>query len=395
MGVAQELQTQRRPAAADRSRSQPGGGLARPAPLERHPRLDHRPRGPPVPQVEQHRGPAVLRRAPADGAPQRVDRRRRAHPGDGLRRAGRRDGDAGPAPQSRRRRTVAGDKGYDTKDFVARARGSGSPPTSRRTPPTGAPRSMGAPPATAGHAASQRIRKRIEEPFGWVKTIAGGRKLRYIGQARNRAWFLLTAAVYNILRITALDSASRRLNHPGATPAKGRPRGASPIPSALRPAAPIRTRTPADPPEAELQHPASPSAVGVRGVQSALASVVLATFRKPRPSQQSPGSPRPPKRPRPKRASPRRPPRSGGEQARQAQQPQRPGRRKERSSKKAGTLRSRPGRPLRARSMPSAKTALSVAQHSSASQLTPHTAATGGRRPHSERRTCQTRGLKT
>ena len=36
-------------------------------------------------------------------------------------------------------------------------------------------------------AISQRIRKRIEEPFGWVKTIAGGRKLRYIGHARNRA----------------------------------------------------------------------------------------------------------------------------------------------------------------------------------------------------------------
>ena len=57
-----------------------------------------------------------------------------------------------------------------------------------------------------GHVTSQRIRKRIEEPFGWIKTIAGGRKLRYIGRARNRAWFLMTAAVYNIIRITALDA---------------------------------------------------------------------------------------------------------------------------------------------------------------------------------------------
>ena len=54
---------------------------------------------------------------------------------------------------------------------------------------------------------SQRIRKRIEEPFGWIKTIAGGRKLRYIGRARNRAWFLITGAVYNIIRIAALDAA--------------------------------------------------------------------------------------------------------------------------------------------------------------------------------------------
>ena len=53
-----------------------------------------------------------------------------------------------------------------------------------------------------------RIRKRIEEPFGWIKTIGGGRKLRYLGQARNRAWFEITAAVYNLIRITALDTAT-------------------------------------------------------------------------------------------------------------------------------------------------------------------------------------------
>ena len=33
----------------------------------------------------------------------------------------------------------------------------------------------------AGYAVSQRIRKRVEEPFGWIKTIGGGRKVRYIG----------------------------------------------------------------------------------------------------------------------------------------------------------------------------------------------------------------------
>jgi hypothetical protein len=53
---------------------------------------------------------------------------------------------------------------------------------------------------------SQRIRKRIEEPFGWINTIAGGRKLRYIGRQRNRAWFLITGGVDNILRIAALDA---------------------------------------------------------------------------------------------------------------------------------------------------------------------------------------------
>lgn len=56
----------------------------------------------------------------------------------------------------------------------------------------------------ASHHVSQRIRKRVEEPVGWVKTIAGGRKLRYIGQDRNRAWFNMPTAVYNLIRITAL-----------------------------------------------------------------------------------------------------------------------------------------------------------------------------------------------
>jgi hypothetical protein len=51
-------------------------------------------------------------------------------------------------------------------------------------------------------------RKRIEEPFGWMKTIAGGRKLRYIGRQRNRAWFIMTGAIYNIIRIAALDAAA-------------------------------------------------------------------------------------------------------------------------------------------------------------------------------------------
>lgn len=39
----------------------------------------------------------------------------------------------------------------------------------------------------SGHRIIQRIRPRIEEPFGWIKTIAGGRKLRYNGRERNRA----------------------------------------------------------------------------------------------------------------------------------------------------------------------------------------------------------------
>jgi transposase len=109
-------------------------------------------------------------------------------------------------PKTKRRRTVAGDKGYDTKDFVADVRQLGFTPhvaqhtNGRRSAIDGRTTRHG------GHEVSMRIRKRIEEPFGWLKTVGGGRKLRYIGKDRNRAWFKITTAVYNLIRITALDA---------------------------------------------------------------------------------------------------------------------------------------------------------------------------------------------
>lgn len=109
-------------------------------------------------------------------------------------------------PATKRRRTVAGDKAYDTRGFVADLRELNITP--HVAPNTTRQRSTidGRTTRHEGHRTSQRIRKRIEEPFGWIKTIAGGRKLRYIGRQRNRAWFLMSGAVYNILRITALDA---------------------------------------------------------------------------------------------------------------------------------------------------------------------------------------------
>ena len=112
----------------------------------------------------------------------------------------------GRLPRSARRRTVAADKAYDAAAFVADVRGLGFTPhiaqnTARRSAIDGRTTRH------AGHQLSQRLRKRIEEPFGWMKTVGGGRKLRYIGRDRNRAWFKTTAAVYNVLRITALDAA--------------------------------------------------------------------------------------------------------------------------------------------------------------------------------------------
>ncbi len=189
-------------------RAQRRSGLAWPETLERHARLDDRPRGPPLSQEQQHRRHALLRRPSADGAPQRVDRRRRAHHRRRLRRAGHRARACSPGcPRSARRRTVAGDKGYDTRGFVADTRNLGFTPHVAQNA-SGNRRSAidGRTTRHAGHEVSMRIRKRIEEPFGWIKTIGGGRKLRYIGRQRNRAWFKITAAVYNLIRITALDA---------------------------------------------------------------------------------------------------------------------------------------------------------------------------------------------
>jgi hypothetical protein len=110
----------------------------------------------------------------------------------------------GRLPNTARRRTVAGDKGYDTKGFVTGVREMGFTPHVAANTRYSA--IDGRTTRHAGHGVSMRIRKRIEEPFGWIKTVGGGRQLRYRGRRRNRAWFKTVTAVYNLLRITALDT---------------------------------------------------------------------------------------------------------------------------------------------------------------------------------------------
>lgn len=113
----------------------------------------------------------------------------------------------GRLPKTKRRRTVGADKGYDTRGFVDDARAMGFTPhvaqntTNRRSAIDSRTTRH------RGHQISQSTRPRIEEPFGWIKTVGGGRKLRYKGRDRNRAWFKMTTAVYNVIRIAALDEA--------------------------------------------------------------------------------------------------------------------------------------------------------------------------------------------
>jgi len=104
--------------------------------------------------------------------------------------------------------TVGGDKHYDTADFVAECREMHVTPHVAQN--TSGRRSAidGRTTRYPGYAVSQRVRKRVEEIFGWVKAVGGGRKLRYIGVARNQLWAELTAAAYNLVRMAKLSLAS-------------------------------------------------------------------------------------------------------------------------------------------------------------------------------------------
>jgi DDE family transposase len=104
-----------------------------------------------------------------------------------------------------RRITLGGDKGYDTRDFVASCRTLNITPhvAQNDTRPGGSAldaRTIRHP----GYAVSQWLRKRIEESFGWMKTIGGLRKTRYRGRERVQMHAYLGAAAYNLLRIARL-----------------------------------------------------------------------------------------------------------------------------------------------------------------------------------------------
>ena len=60
----------------------------------------------------------------------------------------------------------------------------------------------------AGYAMSPKIRKRIEEGFDWIKTIAGKRKTRFRGRDRVGWAFTFAAAAYNLVRLPKLLEAS-------------------------------------------------------------------------------------------------------------------------------------------------------------------------------------------
>ena len=104
--------------------------------------------------------------------------------------------------------TVGGDRGYDTAAFVSELRENNVTPhvaqndTNRRSAIDGRTTRH------EGYAISQRKRKRVEEVFGWMKTVALQRKSRFVGPDRTGWMFTFAAAAYNLVRMRNIQIAS-------------------------------------------------------------------------------------------------------------------------------------------------------------------------------------------
>ena len=103
--------------------------------------------------------------------------------------------------------TLGADRGYDTRDFVAGLRARGVTPHVAQNESRRRSAVDGRTTRHAGYGHSQRRRKLVEQVYGWVKTVGGGRKLRFVGLERNRCWLELTAAAYNLVRMARLETA--------------------------------------------------------------------------------------------------------------------------------------------------------------------------------------------
>jgi transposase len=109
------------------------------------------------------------------------------------------------ARKRRRPKTLGGDKGYDTHDFVAMLRSRKiTPHVAANTQRRGGSAIDGRTTRHAAYRISQRIRKRVDEIFGWMKTVGGFRKTRYKGRERTQLSAGWVGAAYNLLRMARL-----------------------------------------------------------------------------------------------------------------------------------------------------------------------------------------------
>ena len=101
-------------------------------------------------------------------------------------------------------KTMGGDKGYDTGGCVADLRRRGVTPHVAQNTKGRSSTIDGRTTRHAGYAISQRIRKRVEEIFGWMKTVGGFRRTRYRDLDRTGLAGYLVATAYNLVRMVKL-----------------------------------------------------------------------------------------------------------------------------------------------------------------------------------------------
>jgi IS5 family transposase len=104
--------------------------------------------------------------------------------------------------------TLAGDRGYDTRSFVATMRELNVTPHVAQNDSNRRSAIDGRTTRHTGYAVSQRKRKRVEEVFGWIKTVALQRKTRFRGLERVGWMFTLAASAYNLVRMRNLQGAT-------------------------------------------------------------------------------------------------------------------------------------------------------------------------------------------
>jgi transposase len=109
------------------------------------------------------------------------------------------------APTPWRRRTIGADKGYDVRDFVGFARALGfTPHVAQNVTRTGGSAIDRRTTRHPGYVQSQHRRPRIEPAFGWLKAIAGVRKVKLRGLAKVDGFFVFASAAFNLLRLPKL-----------------------------------------------------------------------------------------------------------------------------------------------------------------------------------------------
>jgi transposase len=106
--------------------------------------------------------------------------------------------------------TVGADKGYHQKGFVQGCRAQAIAPHVACKEGVKVPGLDGRTTSQSGYQTSQRLRKRVEEIFGWMKTVGGLRRSRYRGLERTQAWGYFVAGTYNLLRLARLEMAAAR-----------------------------------------------------------------------------------------------------------------------------------------------------------------------------------------